>query len=409
MAGKKVAVLGAGFSGLTSAYFLLERGFSVEIFEKTKIPGGMIQTLENKYGVKAETAANGFLASALLEQVCKNAGIFLQTPLPTAKKRFIFFQKMQRWPLSFSESLAFAGLVFRFFFARRTVLPRPEQTIVQWARAQFGEIRGVAITQKLLSPALRGIYAGDVQRLSASLILGPVMKSRLKRGEFKGTVSPLGGMSVFMRKLSQHLLDHGVRFHFETKLSAQDLRAQGYQVVVATSGEEAHKQLPAIVPAMERLDVIRTTASFDADVKKIGGFGVLFADNQGFRALGALSNSEIFADASPGQHSESWIFAGAKDPEILKLSDSELQFLIVQERAQLLRDGRKPLSLEISRWPQGLPHYTVEMEKQLNKLQEKLPEIEKQGFYLVGNYLGVLGLSRILQRNFEVMQRVLAE
>ena len=41
---KKVTVVGAGWSGLASAYFLSKSGFDVQVFESHSDAGGMLST-----------------------------------------------------------------------------------------------------------------------------------------------------------------------------------------------------------------------------------------------------------------------------------------------------------------------------------------------------------------------------
>jgi putative selenate reductase len=53
--GKKVAVIGAGPSGLSCAYFLRMGGFEVEIFETKSIPGGMVSEAIPEFRLKMES------------------------------------------------------------------------------------------------------------------------------------------------------------------------------------------------------------------------------------------------------------------------------------------------------------------------------------------------------------------
>ena len=56
-----ITVVGAGFSGLASAYFLTKHGFKVRIIEKSDRAGGLIRTIRTEHGlVETEaTAAEG--------------------------------------------------------------------------------------------------------------------------------------------------------------------------------------------------------------------------------------------------------------------------------------------------------------------------------------------------------------
>ena len=57
---KKVIVIGAGISGLSAAYWLVRKGFDVEIFERENRVGGVIQTLRED-GYLFEKGPNSFL------------------------------------------------------------------------------------------------------------------------------------------------------------------------------------------------------------------------------------------------------------------------------------------------------------------------------------------------------------
>ncbi|HAX96357.1 MAG TPA: protoporphyrinogen oxidase, partial [Prolixibacteraceae bacterium] len=52
-----IAVIGAGLTGLTAAYYLKKQGHSVTIFEKGTKPGGVIQT-HNENGFIYESGPN---------------------------------------------------------------------------------------------------------------------------------------------------------------------------------------------------------------------------------------------------------------------------------------------------------------------------------------------------------------
>src|SRR5438477_10818806 len=83
-----INVVGAGFSGLTTAYFLTKQNFRVRIFEKTERAGGLIKTIRTEHGL-VETAANGLLSSARGEAMCADIGVPLLATRREGRKRFI--------------------------------------------------------------------------------------------------------------------------------------------------------------------------------------------------------------------------------------------------------------------------------------------------------------------------------
>src|SRR6266403_2065043 len=157
----QVTVIGAGFSGLVTAYYLVKEGFTVQIVERKSRPGGLIQTIQTEHGL-VETAANGIRNSARLEAMCADIRVPLETTRREARARFIFRGSPKRFPLSAPEVLK---LGFRFAASASSLRPRPFETIVDWGRRVIGK----AATGFFLAPALSGIYAGDPERLSASL------------------------------------------------------------------------------------------------------------------------------------------------------------------------------------------------------------------------------------------------
>jgi oxygen-dependent protoporphyrinogen oxidase len=113
---RKVKVIGAGFSGLVSAYYLLKAGFAVEIFEATSRAGGLINSIDCEWGL-VETAANGLLNSVEVESLFEDIGARLAPTLKIAKKRYVFRQeRARRWPLSVSASLRILAVVFKLFW-----------------------------------------------------------------------------------------------------------------------------------------------------------------------------------------------------------------------------------------------------------------------------------------------------
>ena len=126
----------------------------------------------------------------------------------------------------------------------------------------------------------------------------------------------------------------------------------------------------------------------------------MFPRDQGFRARGVLFNDFIFEGRGPA-HAETWIFGGALDPEVVSLTDAEFAQIIADERERFYGQRDQPLEVHATRWPNALPHYSIELEKILTTLPAP-PE----NIHLVGNYLGRIGLAKILERSAFVAERL---
>ena len=395
----QVKVIGAGFSGLVTAYYLAKAGFKVQIVEKTSRPGGLIQTLQTPHG-PVETAANGIRNSVRLETICEDVGVPLRATLREARARFIFRGRPTRFPLEGSEVLK---LGFKFASSATSLRPRPMETIANWGR----RVVGAGATDYFLAPALGGIYAGDPDRLSASLIFGQaslpphLQTTRPARPKLRGIVAPPKGMQQLVAGLCDYLDRVGVEsvFNHEVQLKPDEPTIVCTSVRAAAEClQDAAPQLSESLRQIEMMPLVTVTCQYDPSASKLKGFGCLFPRHEGFRARGVLFNEWIFEGRGPA-HSETWIFGGALDPGIVEMSDRELMQLIATERKRLYGEDHEPIGIHLTTWPEALPHYSIDLERILTTLPAPPANVA-----LVGNYLGRIGLAKLVERAAFVAQ-----
>jgi oxygen-dependent protoporphyrinogen oxidase len=388
-----IKVVGAGFSGLATAYYLARDGFKVQICEQSSRAGGLIKTIHTPHGL-VETAANGLLNSARLEALCADIGVPLLATRRDGRKRFIFRDQPRQIPLKLSDVF---NLGVRLAASATSLRPRQFETIAQWGRRVLGK----GATNYLLVPVLGGIYAGDPERLSASLIFGRaalpghLRTNRPARAKVRGTVAPPRGMQQLIDGLSDYLKRAGVEFVFDHRAQAEAnvptavcLSARNAAEFLADTAPEASAALRRV----EMLSLVTATSFYAPEAARLKGFGCLFPRDQGYRARGVLFNDCIFEGRGPA-HAETWIFGGALDPEVVNLSDQELAQLIADERERFFGADDPALDVQITLWPNALPHYSVDLERTLTTLPPLPPNVA-----LVGNYLGRIGLAKILER-----------
>ena len=426
---RKVRIVGAGFSGLTSAYYLVRAGFEVEIFDERPQVGGMIQTLQLSNG-RVEKAANGLLNSYLVEDLFKDLGLTIQGTSSQARKRYIYRDgHPRRWSLKFFETLRFLiKLPFLVFFRRRFG-PRPFESISQFGR----RILGKSASQFTIETVLQGIYAGDPERMSASQILqrffgGKPASLANRDGEatarlsLRGTIAPVGGMQNLMKSLEKWLRNHGTIFHLSHSVSEAEANqwSSHAPVIVCGSASQASRlftrpndERGSILRSIEMLPLVTSTVFFEKSIG-VEGFGCLFPPTDHHQALGVLLNNYIFEGAvtssaamgtrpnSNSVFSETWMLGGAlfKSPygnDVSRISDEQVLEMIQGVRKTRFAAHSAILGSEITRWPQALPHYTTELERDLPSLQGM-----KENILLMGNYLGQIGLAKILERAAEL-------
>lgn len=377
----QVTIIGAGFSGLTLAYYLVKKGFPVQVVHQGPI-GGMIQT-EVKPEMQIESAANSLLMSDSLKSLASDVGCPLLYPQRTAQAKYIFRNGLRRWPISILATIKMVIYYLpRFIFNSDRMKPNEYETIENWGIRVFNQ----EILNYLISPFLQGIYAGDVKTLSASLVFPKKSKSSKRQ-----IVAPPNGLHQLMSALHSYLDRSGVQFIQQKIDSINDY--PNPQVLAVSFRDLVKLDLTLQTEKIKQLEIVRVTIGFKNVKHKISGFGVLFPFTENRNSLGVLANSQIFSNRGE-LYNESWILGGALNPRINECSDSEILEKIKQDRLQIFGVDEKWDQSSIIRWPQAYVHYDVELEKWL-----KSEPFKEKEYFVTGNYLGGLGLSKILEQN----------
>ncbi|MFN8945950.1 MAG: protoporphyrinogen/coproporphyrinogen oxidase [Pseudobdellovibrionaceae bacterium] len=399
----KVKIIGAGFSGLTLAYFLTESGTKpkdIQIIEKSSSVGGLIQS-HVMDGYLVETAANAILGNHELEKMCSRIGIQILPHLKSSKRRFIFVDGPKQFPLPwFHFFFVMIPFLLKFIFIRQGILPKRQETIPQWVRRNLSE----RFLNHLIAPGLQGVYGGNTENLSATLILKRILTrhkgpTRSQNPDLRGSVSFEKGLGEFLNKTADYLKQNQVQISLNQNYTADDLKtdlANKISVVLCVHAHAASKilkdydtQISSQLKNLNYNDLVSVTVltemhTSSAKDKTIQGFGVLFPWDQKFNSLGVLFPNWIFQGRGPKQH-ETWILPSAdRDSDELILNQ------IQSDRARLMNTLQTITTSHIYRWPEAIPSYDLNLELFLETWSQKKP------VFLHGNYLGEIGLGKIL-------------
>jgi len=414
----EVIIIGAGFSGLTLAYFLLKHNIRSTIYEKSDRTGGLIGTLPtgNPNLGFYETAANGMLQSPLALQLFTELKVPLASPVPTAQRRFIWRKSLRRWPLGLGETVTLIKkTLFKFIFNKNALRPRPLTRLEDWGKEHLPS----AAQHFLLETALQGIYGAHTRDLSAQLVLGGLFDSTRKR--YRGLIAPQGGMQQLIDALTQYLLDRGVQVHLNSPINSFALNSltkkppsaplestpshassSPLPFAICLKPPEAGQILEHLCPSTtELLKKIKmhnktTCTIFYKEFpknKKQWGFGCLLPPSANPQwPLGILMNSFIFSGRD-SCYSENWIFSDAAESRFRNSSEPEI-FQFLQECRHGIFGETLPISeIGVKHWTPALPCYDLTLEEVLQDLNPP------PGIYLHGNYLGQIGLTAILERS----------
>ena len=394
---RAVTVVGGGFSGLATAYYLSRAGIPVEIVEKTDRLGGLIATLQTPHG-PVETAAIGMRNSARVDAVCRDLGLPMLCSAPSFSRA-----RLHLPPATQAVAIEPRGVDSRSSRGSRR-RPRGARGALGRSRPSNNGVRvcmGPRATRWLLGPALQGIYAGDPACLSASLVFGA--RERPARPARKGVVAPARGMQQLIDALEWRLRTREVSIRLNTPA-----RLDGSTpAVICTSARDAAECLRDVAPAasqalstIDMLPLVRITAFYPEEETHQRGRGILFPRGGDIRALGVLFNTNIFPHRE-GQYSESWIYGGAADRDVVHLSEDDLGAAMDRDRQLLCGRRVPPAARLVHRWRAALPHYDLQLES-VRACGFDLPK----GVFLVGNYVGGIGVPMLLEQAAAVATRV---
>lgn len=398
---KKVAIIGGGLSGLSLAYYLQKESMAVTIFEKAKV-GGLIQSKNLGADGLIETAANGFLGHPEILRIAEQISA---QPVHAPKKlgRFIFRGIPRKWPISLFATFNLIRVVFLWLFFKAKIKPKPQESMRMWGNRIFG----TEITSYLLEPALRGIFAGDLDKLSASLWFQKIT-TKEKKNRTHGLLSFKEGMGEFCSKLALYLQNQNVIIKNEEVCSLTQLNSEFDFIVITAAPPDAAKilkdDLPDQAQLLSRIEM-RSIASLTFllnEKSKFSGYGCLFPQKEHFNALGVLWSRDIFPvhGTTPV---ERWICLWDKIDSEKNLVDK-----IDQDRSHLY--GNEPLlpprSIVTHLWPQGLPHMTVALEDFLPQLKKMFRVHKSTPLLLHGNYLGEMGTTDLVFRSQKLSQDI---
>ncbi len=209
---KSVAIIGAGITGLTAAFYLKRAGVPVSVYEAGGRAGGVIQSLR-KDGFLAEFGPNTILeTSPKIAQLIRDAGLESRrlNSDPKADARFVVrYRRPIAMPSSqlgiFTSELLSARA--KFALLREPFVP-PRRDGKEESIAEFVVRRlNREFLDQMIDALVAGIYAGDPHKLSVqhafprlaelearygSLIKGQIFgaRERKKRGEISKDRAP---------------------------------------------------------------------------------------------------------------------------------------------------------------------------------------------------------------------------
>jgi protoporphyrinogen/coproporphyrinogen III oxidase len=433
---KSVAIIGAGITGLTAAFYLKRKGVPVKVYEAGGRAGGVIQS-SRQNGFLAESGPNTILeTSPKISELIRDLNLEARRiyPNPGAKNRYVVRDKKPvAMPSSQAEFLTTKLFSARakFALAREPFVP-PRRDGVEESVAEFVLRRlNQEFLDRAVDPLVAGIYAGDPQKLSVRHAFPKLLEAEQKygsllKGQFFGGGEQKYG-EVSRRDAKMFSFDEGLQvltdalatqlgdsLKLNSPVSKLTQTENGWRVSTS-SGEAEHSAVIYCGTAFRLAELkieSQTPLNFSsfseirhppvASVvmgfhrEEIGhplnGFGMLIPKIEGFKILGTIFSSSLFPNRAPKGHVLLTSYVGGeRSPELAFLPQEKLFDLVWEDLDKLLGLYGESTFQHARLYPKAIPQYNVgygQFKDLLNQIESKTSGLFFAGSFRDGISLG---------------------
>ncbi len=443
----KIAIIGAGITGLTAAYTLIKKGFSVDVFDKSPVPGGVIQTLHQ----------NGFLCELGPETLQLNDArilnllneLNLQNDIietnPISQNRYIVKNAhptpVPRSPIAFLKT-SLLSTKAKLRLLKEPFIKKghnPNETIADFIKRRLGQ----EFLDYAIDPFVSGGYAGDPNKLSIQYAFpklytleassGSLIKGALKKqnNPFKiktRTISFKNGMHTLPAKLAKTIKDSlhlnstilsisNENLQWEiTYKSLNTTHTQSYSNIIVTIPAHQLQDLPFNPTTLQALSPLKNisyapiavvTHAFKKESlpNALQGFGMLIPSKENLKTLGTLFTSSIFPSHAPeGFLTFRTFIGGSQLPNIYKESPETIENMAWNDLVKLLNIKDIPVYSHVHTWKNAIPQYNLGYQKFFNTMDKA--ENSFPGLHLMGNYRTGISLPQCILAGLNVMKNL---
>lgn len=446
-----VIIIGGGISGLSLAYFLLERNPSLDItvLEAEKKAGGKIWT-DKTEGFLCEGGVNGFLDNRPKTlELAANLSLEPLRSSDNARKRYIFSNgRLNRLPESppafFSSNLL--SVTGRLRIILEMVVPKwngGDETLAHFAQRRLGR----EAYEKLIDPMASGIFAGDPEKMSlkscfpkvfnleqkyGSLIRGMIkLQKEAKRTGKKVGAGPGGVLTSFhegMETMINALTDFlGTRIKTGSPAVAIEKNSKGYIVYLRDGTRLEASGVVCATPAFNTAELVenldKKLASILREIfypsisvvclgyrkekirRSLDGFGFLIPFREGRNILGTLWDSSIFPNRAPEGHVLlRTMLGGARRSALAEENEEKLINLVMEELQDIMEISAQPDFARVYTHRKGIPQYPAGHENRLQLIDNIINKISK--LYITGNAYHGIGVNDCIENSYKLAETI---
>lgn len=441
---KKIAIIGAGLTGLTTAFYLKKYGFDVTLYEKNNHCGGVIQTHKENGFVYESGPNTGVLGNPEIVELFEDLKItdLIDIADNKAKKRLIL--KKDKWhALPSGPISAITTPLFKFTDKIRVLFEpfrkkgeNPHETLADLVRRRLGK----SFLDYAIDPFIGGIYAGNPEKIIpkyalpklynlehnyGSFIKGAIAKKKEHKAErekkaTKDVFSVKGGLNVLINELVKNIGIENIfigtdNIYIQKEKDSYVVNHDAYDYVITTCNS---RPLPTLLPFVQKelIDNI-TNVKYaavaqvimgyeDWDGEDIMAFGGLIPSKEKKNSLGILFTSSFFKNRAPENGVLLSIFmGGTRNKHIFDKTEEELIKIANKDVLNLLKPKNAKLSVvNIFKHEYAIPQYELSSKERF----EAIESIEKQhkGIIIGGNIINGIGMADRVKQARMIADRI---
>jgi protoporphyrinogen/coproporphyrinogen III oxidase len=451
---KSAAIIGAGITGLTAAFYLKRKGVPVTVYEASGRVGGAIESIRSQ-GYLAEFGPNTILeTSPKVAQLVSDAGLASRRldPDPQAEARYVVrYQRpiaMPGSPLGFFTTKLFTTKAKLAVLREPFVPPRrdgKEESVAEFVVRRLGQ----EFLDHAIDALVAGVYAGDPYKLSVpqafpklgqlearygSLIKGQIFgaRERKRRGEVAKDRAPKFSFDDGLQLLPDTLRERlGEAVRLNTVVTRLTQKPEGWTLDLRTHGQLERAEHSAVIYAGTafKLAELETQTAAPLQLRTFAeiryppvasvvlgfrredvahpcqGFGMLIPRVEGFKILGTIFSSSLFPNRAPAGHLTLTSYVGGERyPELASLPPEKLFALTCADLRVLLGLKGQPTFQHSVFYPRAIPQYNVGY----GRFRELMGDIEQKapGLFFAGHYRDGISLSDTIVSGGKVADRV---
>ncbi len=443
---KKFAVLGAGISGLSTAYWLKKNNFDFVVLEKENYVGGSMQTIR-KDGFQIDFGPNsGLETTPIIRQIVDDIGFANEMVYASdsANKRYILrndtLHALPTSPPAFLSTKLFSTKAKLRLFAEPFIGKSADgyyQSMSDFVRRRLGQ----EFLDYAIDPFVSGVFAGDPNKLSVKsafpklyrleevyggLIKGMIKgaKERKQRAEQSKQnarmFSFINGMQSFAISIADTMKENILLNAVAQKVEKQN---EKWEINYSQNGELKELVVDYIISTIPVYAAEKLFTPIDKEFQShaneiyyppvmvlylgykksqvetpLDGFGYLIPSKEKKNYLGAIWSSAIFPNRCDDDKAAFTLFVGgARSPHLFEMGNEKLVEIVIKEFHETMKIIGDPILIEYKHWQKAIPQYNIgyiEHENYFDKFER-----ENKGIILSGNYRGGISVGDCIKNS----------